>query len=182
MAKAESCLVRDRREEASSMRREVTSSQVRLSSLIERMAATVASKSPSRLLRNIITERASGMGAFMAARRFSGDVFVSTYSPMSLLRTYERVYSSEIRDMRVDKVDEAYRSLSLKIISAGSLRWETTTRRGLSPRPLMMKAAPFLRAAANSADSARELAEVSSTPVREERGGNSLGWIVYAML
>jgi hypothetical protein len=50
------------------------------------------------------------------------------------------------RDMRVAKVDEAYRSLSLKISSAGSLRWETTTLRGLLPRPLMMMAAAFLRA------------------------------------
>jgi hypothetical protein len=39
----------------------------------------------------------------------------------------------------------------------------------------MMMAAAFLRAAANSADSARELAEGSSTPVREERGGNFSG-------
>jgi hypothetical protein len=75
------------------MRREVKSSQVRLSSLIERMAATVASKCPCRLLRNIISARESGMGAFMAARRLSRDVYVSTYSPMSLLRTYDRVYS-----------------------------------------------------------------------------------------
>jgi hypothetical protein len=81
--------------------------QVRLSSLIERMAAIVVSKCPCRLLRNIITARASGLGAFMAAGRLSRDVYVSTYSPMSLLRTYERVDSSEIRDMRVDKVDEA---------------------------------------------------------------------------
>jgi hypothetical protein len=101
---------------------EVTSSQVRSSSLIERMAATVASKCPCILLRNIITARASGMGAFMAVRRLSRDMYVSTYSPMSLLRTYEWVYSSEIRDMRVDKVDEAYRSFSFKIIIAGSLR------------------------------------------------------------
>jgi hypothetical protein len=119
---AESCLVRDRGEDASTMRRDATSSQVRLSSLIERIAATVASKCPCRLLRNIITARAFGMGGFMAARRLRREVYVSTYSPMSLLRTYERVYSSEIRDMRVDKVYEAYRSFSLKIISAGSLR------------------------------------------------------------
>jgi hypothetical protein len=39
-----------------------------------------------------------------------------------LVANYERVYSSEIKDMRVDKVDEAYRSFSLNITSAGSLR------------------------------------------------------------